>query len=263
MRDWGAVFVSPHLDDVALSCPGRVLAERAGGRRVLVVSVYTRGDGEARRKAEDRAALAQLGAEALHLDGADAPERRAHPAAFRALVLQERARDAADAAALAAELTRLLGARGGCRVYAPLGVGGHVDHRIVHAAAAPLADYFYEDRPYALVGEAVGARLRELGADAPVDAAAYRRALASAAHLRAYLPPGAERDACIDELVARASSPAARDGTAFAAREHALTRDDVERARLAVACYASQLAELFAGDWPAAAYARERLWTTE
>jgi len=52
--------------------------------------------------------------------------------------------------------------------YAPLGVGGHVDHQLVTSAADRLVQagakvYFYEELPYALQEGAVQARLNELG----------------------------------------------------------------------------------------------------
>jgi hypothetical protein len=54
-------------------------------------------------------------------------------------------------------------------IYAPLGVGRHVDHQIVHAAARSLLALgfqvvFYEDYPYAETPGAVEAALAAAGA---------------------------------------------------------------------------------------------------
>jgi LmbE family N-acetylglucosaminyl deacetylase len=57
-------------------------------------------------------------------------------------------------------------------VVAPLGVGGHIDHRIVHEAARSLAYhlgrgvtlFFYEDQPYSLVPFSLTRRLDSLDA---------------------------------------------------------------------------------------------------
>ncbi len=58
------IFVSPHLDDVVLSAPGRVLARTERGERVVVLTVFSEGDARyAGRREEDRSALAILGAE--------------------------------------------------------------------------------------------------------------------------------------------------------------------------------------------------------
>jgi hypothetical protein len=55
----------------------------------------------------------------------------------------------------------------GCkRVVAPLGIGEHVDHQIVHEAARTLPDVevaFYEDTPHVLTGYALAQRLARLG----------------------------------------------------------------------------------------------------
>ena len=58
-----SVYLSPHLDDVAISCPARILEERAEGRRVLVVTLFSKGPGERVRKREDRRAMRLLGAD--------------------------------------------------------------------------------------------------------------------------------------------------------------------------------------------------------
>jgi LmbE family N-acetylglucosaminyl deacetylase len=255
------VFVSPHLDDVALSCPGHVLAERARGAHVIVATLFTDGARAGERQREDAAALALLDAEPLHLGLRDAPERRGHAAGFRALVLEARDRDAEDARAAAAAIAPL--ARNAERIYFPLGVGGHVDHRLAFDASLGLASCrYYEERPYADVRGAAGARLRELGvASAACSVAEYRAALEAAPFLRAYLPAGAERDGCLDELVARFERPPAPPLLALAAETVRFDAATVARARAAMCAYRSQLDDLFGGE-PAldAATYHERLW---
>ncbi len=57
-------------------------------------------------------------------------------------------------------------ARGKVRVFAPLGVGRHVDHQLVFSAARHLGPrygvLFYEDYPYAAKGGALEDRIAEL-----------------------------------------------------------------------------------------------------
>lgn len=262
------LFVSPHLDDAVLSCPGAILDERARGAEVVVATLFTGGGGGAGyalRRDEDRAALAVLGARGVHLGLVDAPDRRGHAAEFRALVLDERARDPADARAAAAAVAEL--ARGAARVYLPLGVGGHVDHRLAFEASFAVEGEvrFYEDRPYARVRGAVAARLREIGARVagepePCDAAEYRAALERAAFMRAYLPAGAAGIACVDELVARFARPPAPPRVSLGGEARAFDAATADRARAAIGWYRSQLDDLFGGDaWIDAPY-RERVW---
>ncbi len=63
------------------------------------------------------------------------------------------------------------------RVYAPLGIGGHVDHRHGFAVGVALSRagwdvWFYEDLPYALKAGALDTRLAAIDAVAPVEPAA-------------------------------------------------------------------------------------------
>jgi LmbE family N-acetylglucosaminyl deacetylase len=296
MAECDALFVSPHLDDVVLSCPGHVLDERAAGARVLIATLFTDGadrDAYALRRDEDRRAAALLGVDCLHLGLLDAPSRRGHPAGFRALILETgpgegpfdpprrkppggarrlprefepRPGDGRDRRAVAAVLDELVTATGATRLYAPLGVGEHIDHRLAFAAARDRGGALrcYEDRPYASVAGAVEARLRTIGASpAPtVDVATYRAALERAPFVRAWLPDPVERAACLDELERRFAREAP-DRIALAPAELALDAAAVARARAAMAAYHSQLADLFGPDGvpPADALDRERIWT--
>jgi LmbE family N-acetylglucosaminyl deacetylase len=71
---------------------------------------------------------------------------------------------------IAAEVARIAGeagTRGRIRVFAPLGVGHHVDHQLLFWAARRLGPrygvLFYEDYPYAATPGALQARIDELG----------------------------------------------------------------------------------------------------
>ena len=64
------------------------------------------------------------------------------------------------------------------QVYVPLGVGGHIDHRLAHDAALRAFDsgdgrnvFLYEERPEAFVRGAVRMRLGQVGARLPPGAA--------------------------------------------------------------------------------------------
>lgn len=173
------IFLSPHLDDAALSCGGQIARATRNGEKVLVITVFT-GDAPAgdspgdalsplaselhalwglganpfaARRAEDRAACAILGADFEHWGFPDAIYRRGadgawlHPSRRELLAPPQEA----DGGLLSG-LTRRLSALSGLTVRGPLAVGGHVDHRLVRAALA-AADLpgleLYEDFPYA------------------------------------------------------------------------------------------------------------------
>jgi len=176
------IYISPHADDVALSCGGRIYDQVRGGARTLVIGVFVHSpppggyspfaggqharwelaaDPMAQRRAEDAAALQVLGAAPLYLDYLDCIYRL-HPRTDEAMYASEEGIfgqvDAAESAfhlELAERVAAIVGtARGGLTIYAPLTAGHHVDHQLVHRAALELLDdgyrvLFYEDYPYA------------------------------------------------------------------------------------------------------------------
>jgi len=191
------VYLSPHLDDGVLSCGGAIHRQVTGGEEVLVITLFA-GDPPTRRppsdfargqpahrsgapqpvalrRAEDAAALALLGAEPLHLSFPDAIYRSGPPepggAAGAWLYdgltgLMDRAHpaDPVTPEVLAEAVAGCLAGSEALALYAPLAIGGHVDHRLVHAAARLLAGRgyrpaFYEDYPYAEKAGAVDAAL--------------------------------------------------------------------------------------------------------
>jgi LmbE family N-acetylglucosaminyl deacetylase len=185
MPEYRHVYLSPHLDDAALSCGGRIHQLARAGEGVRVVTVFagspklggdertrselvtalhrrwqTGVDAPAARREEDRAALRLLGAEARHLNFPDCIYRR-HPVTGASLYCTEdeifgrlHPADFSLATKVAQTLTGLVDRSGGATIYAPLATGNHVDHQVVAAAALQmLADghrvTFYEDYPYA------------------------------------------------------------------------------------------------------------------
>jgi LmbE family N-acetylglucosaminyl deacetylase len=222
------VYLAPHLDDAVLSCGSAIHHHTAAGKGVQVVTLFA---GEAgrdtslsgfareqhaqwgglsqpmrRRRAEDVAALAVLGAEARHLDYHDAMYRTGpgdhwlyrdleaffgdpHPVDPVAV---DGARELADQLAKAVPLD------GQQVLCAPLGVGHHVDHQIVHTAARRLLARghrvaFYEDFPYAEQEGAVALALAEAGAGdwleepVAVDAADVSAKVSALSHYRSQM----------------------------------------------------------------------------
>lgn len=187
------VVLSPHLDDAALSLGGAIARWTAAGERILVVTIAAgspppgaisspfaaslhrawgvgAADAVALRRREDEAAMAILGAEARRLEQLDAVYRLPQRYDGEAALLGEPAPEDRLGSDLARELAPILAASPRAGVVAPLAVGGHVDHRVVHRAAIELARQgrdvcFYEDFPYAARPNAVADRLAAIGLD--------------------------------------------------------------------------------------------------
>jgi LmbE family N-acetylglucosaminyl deacetylase len=170
------LVLSPHLDDAVLSCGGRISAEVERGREVLVVTVFTAdepaeppsrlaadlrrwwrlptGEVMAARRREDAEAVARLGARLLHLGLPEAPYRCAASGRpyYDQLAHLFGEPEPEDRAALGAVLrARLAGLPSSTLRLAPLGVGGHVDHRLLRDAVETVdaSAAFYEEFPYA------------------------------------------------------------------------------------------------------------------
>jgi LmbE family N-acetylglucosaminyl deacetylase len=128
------------------------------------------------RREEERAAMRLLGLEPVWLDVPDAPYRRnatgetvynSDEDLFGSVSREERR---TLVPGIANEIRRIArehgGERGRVRVFAPLGVGHHVDHQLVFWAARRLGPRFgvlyYEDYPYASKPGALDRRLQEL-----------------------------------------------------------------------------------------------------
>ena len=177
------LFLSPHPDDAALSCGGLIALLSARGVPVTIVSVFNApgssvwltpyqllalGFGEdgapepieeptpmgvmAVRRAEDEAYARFIGASIEFLDQPDAVFRGYEGDAQ--LMSPPRRDDPAPTE----DLRRIFARLQPTAIYAPLSIGGHVDHRQVRRAAmallaepgSPYLDrtVFYEDFPY-------------------------------------------------------------------------------------------------------------------
>jgi LmbE family N-acetylglucosaminyl deacetylase len=197
------IFLSPHFDDIALSC-GAIAARlsRMGSRCVCIVvfaapapegvtlspfalgmhAQWERDAGASLdaineiRRGEEQAAARLLGLELTWLDLPDAPYRRGSDGRFLyasdaelfgTVAAEERRRLAPYIANKVRAVAASAGTRGPVRVFAPLGVGHHVDHQLTFWAARRLGPrfgtLFYEDYPYASRPGALEARLAEIG----------------------------------------------------------------------------------------------------
>jgi LmbE family N-acetylglucosaminyl deacetylase len=182
------VYVSPHMDDVGLACAGRIAAQRRVGEAVLVVTVFT-GDipeeekvkhklfgqflNTDNRKREDQTAMDLLDVDYLWLDHLERllrlKQRTVARWRFFAPLSDEDKQLCQD---LAAQITRICQMAHAQSLYLPLGIGQHLDHRVVseigHHCQPVLGEQialrFYEDVPYVFVANVLKHRLRTLNA---------------------------------------------------------------------------------------------------
>ncbi|MEW6716920.1 MAG: PIG-L family deacetylase [Chloroflexota bacterium] len=171
------IYLSPHLDDVALSCGGLLWEQSQRGIEVGVwtlcagdpppgplsefsLSLHKRWNTEretlAVRRNEDRIANAILGASTRHFPLPDCIYRK-HSQTGAALYASESSlfgelhpEDEIHIREIKPALTSTLPA--GCTVVAPLALGHHVDHQLTRIIAESLYTslWYYADYPYVL-----------------------------------------------------------------------------------------------------------------
>lgn len=174
-RHYHTLYLSPHLDDVTLSCGAQIYDLTQAGKDVLIVTVMA-GDppknisgyaqslherwellaeAGAARRAEDMVACRILGADARHWPVPDCIYRT-DPKSGQPLYLSD---DDIFGDVHRAELMlvqsvtdRIATMPTADRILAPLTIGHHVDHLLVRGAAEIIHDerlLYYEDYPYA------------------------------------------------------------------------------------------------------------------
>jgi LmbE family N-acetylglucosaminyl deacetylase len=173
-----AVFVSPHFDDVVLSCGGTVAMLIANGVRPTVVTVFggeitdeamstfakwkhsrwgieSIDDVLDTRRNEEARAAATLGYYARALGFPDAIYRGDRYSADLELYAIPNAQETGLEQLIADEVRSLPEWTDETVVYVPLAAGDHVDHQIAHEAGQIIARagvtvYAYEDCPYSI-----------------------------------------------------------------------------------------------------------------
>lgn len=176
------IYLSPHFDDAALSCGGQIAQLTAAGEHVLIFTLmagrpatdftptaFTR-ELEARwgtdsdpisvRQREDQAAAATLGASLRHLSFADAPYRTdlhhttLYPTWESIITTTHPAEPLTPERLFEAILDAVPTLSVHDVLYAPLGAGEHIDHRLTREAVRwgqtqhHISARFYEDYPY-------------------------------------------------------------------------------------------------------------------
>jgi len=173
------LYLSPHLDDAILSCGGLIYQQRMAGESVAVINLcagYPASerlsplarqlhqawgnlqDLITRRHAEDKAILDKWGVLAHYCDTPDSIYRSVNGqylyTKLEALYNRPHPQEAEDLPQRwRQELSNLYNDPADVVVYAPLGVGNHVDHQLARLLARQLGQdgwtvWFYEDYPY-------------------------------------------------------------------------------------------------------------------
>jgi LmbE family N-acetylglucosaminyl deacetylase len=173
------LVLSPHLDDAVLSCGGWMAQAAQAGERVLVYNLFCAhyqgplspaarelhaswgnpADITALRAAEDRQALAALGVEGIYGDARDLIYRQdtcgewLYPN-MADIMGRRNPQDDALVGHYFEKVTALFSVKE-VEIYAPLGIGGHIDHLLAFDLGMRLQEsgftvHFYEDLPYAL-----------------------------------------------------------------------------------------------------------------
>lgn len=179
--------ISPHLDDAVLSCGALLGTYVRLGRQATTVTLFNgkpqnplseaavsfhesiglRDDPMGSRETEDDHAHALLGVETVRLDMAEALYRcddagqHLYPGGQDIFVSQEDIRETEMVDRIAEALSAVPALRSADLVLAPLGVGNHVDHLLVSAAARLLdrpaeSVIRYEELPYILYDHCAG-----------------------------------------------------------------------------------------------------------
>ena len=240
-----ALLLSPHLDDVVLSCPGYIQRLRAQGITPVIATVFTEADAPHAalyrvRRQEDRRAAKLLGASVTHLGFLDAPFRSPRYSGFRGIVFGRAREYPKTVRAVASRITALISKLRPAQVLAPLAVGNHVDHRVVRDAVLSAVDphllLFYEDRPYSFVPGQVG----NVTVKRPVQLSPE---YFEATYVRRYLGRVDPKS-----VAAKWTSVAPFPSKLRALRSVKMSAEEMHAALQAIRAYRTQVADLFAGD---------------
>lgn len=179
------VFLSPHLDDAILSC-GMILSRLSDFKKdITIISIFTQSGSKPyslqansfmnksgyvdaqhlfkERKKEDELAVGFYGGKYLHLDYIDAAWRqnkagehvyKSEKSQFSGVISDN---DKFIVRNLFKKISIELRGINDLLIFAPLGIGGHVDHVIAREVAKKLRQQiiFWQDYPYNRSGAAI------------------------------------------------------------------------------------------------------------
>ncbi len=182
------VYLSPHLDDVAFSCAGRIARQRRAGETVLVVTIFTGEISDVersrynlfndyadtkKRKAEDTSAMEILDADYLWLGYPDDLFRhKGRVLGQLRYFFPPFGKEKKVCEDVFSDIVKICNDSKAGNVYVPFGAGYHRDHRLTFAIGNRLREalgknllmLFYEDIPYVFIANALKYRMKGVGA---------------------------------------------------------------------------------------------------
>ncbi|MCQ2188985.1 MAG: PIG-L family deacetylase [Paludibacteraceae bacterium] len=167
------LYISPHLDDVALGCGMKLWLERDDEN--IVATVFTDGGAtHPQRRNDDIEVLKRLNVHYIHMGYKDAPFRDSGYRDFKTIMFHRDVAETELADRLFLHIEAMCDQFLPDEVYFPLGVGGHVDHNVVASVGRRMMEsrsvYFYEDAPYNSVHNWTAYRLKSFfGANIEYD----------------------------------------------------------------------------------------------
>ena len=171
------IFLSPHFDDIALSCGGLVWSLTQQGNTVEIWTImgglptfqafspFAQGmhkewglpPGEIvqNRRTEDRTACQLIGAQPRHFDWQDAIYRKDPITGLPTVNNNEELFGKSPELALVHQIKELILKEipDGTKLILPISLGNHIDHRAVRQAGdlSERVDFYYADYPYILM----------------------------------------------------------------------------------------------------------------
>jgi LmbE family N-acetylglucosaminyl deacetylase len=180
------IYVSPHFDDAAASCGGRISKQLHAGEKILVVTVFTGLTGHKTkpskrilestvayelRREEDAQAMQRLGADFLWLEYPEFLFRSRIPMSRYWPVFRNTRVNRRLCRVLRSDLEVICQKTGCQNLIIPMAAGQHMDHQIVFEVGVDLIRQgenafgvaFYEDYPYALLPGMLTYRMKITG----------------------------------------------------------------------------------------------------
>ena len=197
-RRYDHVYVSPHLDDVAASCSGRISKQIDEGESVLIITVFTAAKTHVhktfsnvlksilnykQRRKEDAIAMQRMGVDYLWLEYPEFLFRNEKPWTRYWPYYRATPNNKILCDKLIRELREICMRTGCTNLILPLGVGQHMDHQILFRAGLTLLHgrdriyriVFYEETPYALFPFLLTYRLKQTGIKCTFPCGSHRQ----------------------------------------------------------------------------------------
>ncbi|MDF3023221.1 MAG: hypothetical protein K0R10_582 [Alphaproteobacteria bacterium] len=243
-------IVSPHIDDAVLSCGIFIQRSIAAGDEVLVVDIFTKGKNDIRRAAEEKEAMARIGARGYILDEFDAPDRDPRYKSTKELFLGDM-KDVPEAflGHVTKRLEDFFNEHAIQLAVFPLAAGTHIDHRIAHEAGRRIKSVpvkYYEDRPYILWPGILQGRMNDIGSDAKlpkVTRAQMEGALCDYYYLTHFVP--AEKRGETLPMYLAALDIASSNKLKATSETLVATEDELKKMYHSLATYESQMKSIY------------------